>query len=95
MAYATATPPRLISQALGDQIPAFWVYANTDATTAVRVTGYFTNAKDLGMKKGDIVWYIKTDASPISAQIYIVSAINANGSADLSDGTAITATNTD
>jgi len=97
MAYSTSVPPYAITHAgianpVGAQI---WAMAGTDAVTVVRVTGYISNAKTLGMKKGDLVFYSKTDASPITCQIMIVSAINANGSADLSDGLAITATNTD
>lgn len=80
----------------GTKQPAFWIMAGTDATTAVDAAGYITDAKDLGMQVGDVLWYVKTDASPITVQIMIVSAINATtGAADLSDGTAITATNTD
>ena len=94
MAYNTANPPALISQGVGGFFRQ-WVYKSTDAATVVRVTGYITNAKDLGMKVGDIVTAIDTDASPVAAQIMLVSVINANGSADLSDGVAITATNTD
>lgn len=95
MAYSTANPPALKSQALAGKTPRTWVLTGTDAVTAVRVTGYITNAKKLGMKKGDLVEYVKTDAAPITVQLLIVSAINANGSADLSDGVAVTATNTD
>lgn len=95
MSYSTSQPPQLLTQALGNTGPAIWVYRSTDAATAVRVTGYITNAKSLGMKAGDLVHSIKTDASPLSVQTHIVSVINADGSADLSDGSATTATNTD
>lgn len=95
MAYSTSAPPRLISGSLENNAPNLWVYSSTDAATAVRVAGYITNGSDLGMKKGDVVFSVKTDASPVSAQIHIVSAVTAGGSADLSDGLAITATNTD
>lgn len=94
MAYSTDNPPSLLTQTIGGT-RAFWIYASTDTATAVRVSGYITNAKALGMQVGDILYSIDTDASPIAAHIYIVNAINANGSADLSDGTAITATDTD
>ena len=96
MAYSTSSPPSIISQGLASSgTPRLWMYASTDAATAVRVAGYITNGDKLGMKKGDIVMSVKTDASPISVQFHIVSAVTAGGSADLSDGTAITATNTD
>ena len=95
MAYSTTNAPRLIGGSLENNAPNFWAYASTDAATAVRVSGYIANARDLGMKAGDLVFSVKSDASPVSCQIHIVAAINANGSGDLSDGTAITATNSD
>lgn len=95
MAYDTANPPRCIAQSVGTNGGDLWWYQNTDAVTVVRVDGYITNAQDLGMTAGDVVFYLDTDASPLTVQLFIVSAINANGSADLSDGTAITATDTD
>ena len=72
-----------------------WTYTTTDAATAVRVAGYISDARRRGMKAGDLVVSIKSDATPISMQQHIVSAISAAGAADLSDGSAITATNTD
>jgi len=94
MAYATSNPPNCVSQGIGGG-RKLWIYASTDAATVVRVTGYITNAQSLGMLAGDIVIQIDTDASPIASQIMIMSVINSNGSGDLSDGTAIVATNTD
>ena len=82
-------------QAMAEQTCRTWHFDGTDAVTAVRLNGYITNAKALGMKKGDIIRYVKTNDNPVSVQSFIVTAINANGSADLSDGSATTATNTD
>lgn len=95
MAYSTSNPPRLIDQDIGNQGPANWRMTGTDAVTTVRVTGYITNAKALGMKVGDGITYTKTDATPMTKQLMTVAAINVNGSADLTDGTAVTVTNTD
>lgn len=94
MSYSTSSPPVLIAGSLESTAPKIWAYVSTDAATAIRVINYFTNALDLGMKKGDLVISIKSDASPISMQLHIVSAVAATG-ADLSDGLAVTATNTD
>ncbi len=95
MAYSLNNPPALYAQAVGGYYRE-WVLKGTDATTVVRAVNYITNARDLGMKVGDVLFYIKTDAAPITVQQFIVSAINATtGAGDLSDGTAITATNTD
>ena len=94
MAYSTDSPPMLVAGGISGAV-RLWMYTSTDAATAVRVDGYITNARVLGMQAGDILVMVDTDASPIAAQWMIVSAINANGSADLSDGVAITATDSD
>jgi hypothetical protein len=94
MAYSTSNPPALVGQTVGGT-SRNWVYRSTDAITVVRVDGYITNAKTLGMQAGDMVEVIDTDASPVARQLVNVVAINANGSADLSDGVAVTATNSD
>jgi len=98
MAYSTSNPPRLT-------VPSFtnvsgeigrWDYSSTDAGTAVDASGYITNARTLGMKVGDIVAVVDTDASPVIVTNHRVVAINTDGSADLTDGNAfIVGTNTD
>jgi len=96
MSYSTSKPPQLFTQSLDGSVgPNLWTLSGTDADTTVDGSGYITNAKALGMKKGDILFYTKTDASPIANFIFNVSAINTDGSADLSNSTAITATNSD
>lgn len=95
MPYSTSAPPVLLVGTLNNNGPKLWSYRSIDAATDVDASGYITNARDLGMTAGDIVFSLKTDASPLSCQIHIVTAINANGSADLSNGLAITATNSD
>lgn len=93
MAYSTANPPALLSQLIQGS-KKLWFYSSTDAATAVRVSGYFTNGYDLGMRAGDIVFVVDTDAAPIAAQVMIVTSATA-AAVDLSDGTAIVATDTD
>lgn len=95
MSYSTSSPPRLVGGSLENNAPNLWMYSSTDAATSVRLTGYITNAKDLGMKAGDLVISLKTDASPLSMQLHVVSAITVAGASDLSDGLAVTATNSD
>lgn len=97
MAYSTATPPRLLMQGVGGVGPNFWTYRNTDADTAVDGASYITNGGDLGMKVGDILFYTKTDASPIATFIFNVTTVSATapGAVDLSNATVITATNSD
>ncbi len=97
MAYATSNPPKLVTQSIDGTGPSFWFLTGTDADTTVRVTGYITNGGALGMKKGDIVFYTKTDASPIANFIFNVTTVSATspGAVDLSNSTAVTATNSD
>lgn len=94
MAYSTSSPPALITQRVGDSPAAgVWMYQSDDAATVVRVDGYITNGDDLGMEVGDIVFQTSTTAAV--AHIYVVTSVTAAGAADLSDGTAITVTDTD
>lgn len=95
MAYATSNPPRCISQSVGASGGDLWMYRSTDAKAVVQVTNYFTNGDALGMTVGDIVFVIDTDASPVEASIHIVTDVTAGGQADLSNGTVITATDSD
>ena len=91
MAYSTANPPALFSQAVGGRYRK-WVYKSTDAQAAVAVTGYITNAGSLGMKVGDTVEAINTATNLMS--MHTVVTVNATtGAADLSDGTAIGGSN--
>lgn len=94
MAYDTSNPPALLMGSIGGR-DKVWIYKSTDAATAVRVDGYITNGWDLGMRAGDLVAVVDTDASPIAMQLMIVSSASATGGVDLSDGTAVTATDTD
>jgi len=94
MAYATTNPPAMITQRVGAAGGAFWIYNSTDAATVVRVAGYITDADDLGMAVGDIVFHTDTAGGTVG-HIYLVNSVTAGGAADLTDGTAITATDTD
>jgi hypothetical protein len=94
MPYAVSSPPLLVAQGVGSGRKV-WFYESVDAVTLVRVSGYITNGWDLGMRKGDLVFAIDTDASPISMQAMIVTSASATAGVDLSDGTAITATDSD
>lgn len=97
MAYETSNPPFLIAKGVGSG-RGVWMYVDADAITSVRVSGYFTNGYSLGMRAKDIILVVDEDASPISAQICIVNAASKSGSTetvDISDGVAITATDSD
>lgn len=73
----------------------FWQVVGTDDIADVNTDGYITDARIRGMRAGDLVFVFDTDASPLASWLCNVSAINTNGSADLSNGLAITATDSD
>lgn len=94
MAYVTTNPPAMVTQRVGATGAAQWMYNSTDAAAVVRVAGYITNADDLGIKVGDVI--IQTDtAGGTVGHIYLVNSVTAGGACDLTDGTAITATDSD
>lgn len=81
-----------------------WSFDSEDAGSAVRVNGYITDAEQKGLEVGDWVWHRQwtsytdqyTRTGPVlNANLMVVASINANGSADLTDGTAISVTDTD
>jgi hypothetical protein len=92
MAYSTSTPPRLL-------VPGFtgtgniWLYTSADAIATVNTAAYITNGDALGMKVGDTV--IVRDTNVPTTSLCTVITVTAGGSCDLSDGTAITQTNSD
>ncbi len=88
MAYSNSTPPSLIGAGIGGP-GKIWKYESTDTATDVDADGYITNAKSLGMTAGDLVFVRDTNSTPTITTMHTVAAINANGSANLSnsDGT--------
>lgn len=94
MAYSASNPPALVSQMTGRTGGSVWMYDSADAATVVRVDGYISDGADLGMKVGDIVDQIDSAGATV-AHRYVVTAVNANGSVDLSNGTALTLTDSD
>ena len=87
MAYVTTNPPACVTQMTGKAGGSTWIYDSTDAATVVRVDTYISNAQDLGMKVGDVMHQRDTAGGTV-AHDYVVLAINADGSAELSNGTA-------
>ncbi|RWF71870.1 hypothetical protein [Mesorhizobium sp.] len=91
MAYSTSNPPVLITQGIaGFRI---WKYESVDAATLVRVSGYFTNGWQLGMRANDIVFVTDTDSSN-GTTIHTVNSASSSG-VDLTDGLAVGTTDTD
>tara|TARA_R110000850_G_scaffold269167_2_gene401014 strand:- start:10266 stop:10559 length:294 start_codon:yes stop_codon:yes gene_type:complete len=97
MAYSTANPPNLLAQVMARGVNnegRLWVYTHIDAPALVRVSGYFTNGFDIGLRVNDTVIVTDSDATPVTTSLMIVTS-DTNGVIDLSDGTPITATDTD
>lgn len=76
MAYSTDNPPSLVSQRIGDG-PAIWIYKDADVVGDVDATDYFSNATDLGMLVGDVVFVYDT-TTPLVTTCW-VSAIDSDG----------------
>jgi len=92
MAYSTSTPPRLVTQAIvGGKL---WYYESADAIATVNTSGYFTNGYALGLRVGDTV-IVRDTATPTTSLCTVITASATTGIADVSDGTAISQTNSD
>lgn len=91
MAYVTTNPPALVNQAIGG--PRRWIYTSADAIATVNTSGYFSNGDALGMKVGDTV-EVRDTATPTTSLATVID-VTAGGQADISDGTAISQTDSD
>lgn len=93
MAYDTSVAvPELQTQSIAGK--RIWTYASADAVSVVRVTGYFTDGWDRGMRAGDLVYVEDNDASPITGALCWVTSATSSA-VDLSDGVTITGTDSD
>ena len=96
MSYSTSNPPSLVTQSIGNAVPAIWTYSSTDATATVDGSGYITNGGNLGMKVGDVVIVNDTTNTITTMHRVITVSSTAPGAVDLSNGTTVgTATNSD
>ncbi len=67
---------------------------NTDSAATINTSGYVSDAVARGVKVGDTL--LHTDANTYAKTLFVFNALNADGSADLTDGTVIsTGTDTD
>ena len=72
-----------------------WTLRTADAIATVNTDGYIADAKHCNMKVGDIVWAITSTGGTIAASTCMVTEINTDGSANLSNGVALTLTDSD
>jgi hypothetical protein len=92
MAYSTSTPPALLTPAFAGA-GGIWQYTSADPIATVNTSGYFTNGAALGMKVGDTV-IVRDTATPTTSLCTVID-VTAGGQADISDGTAISQTDSD
>jgi hypothetical protein len=91
MAYVSANLNLIIS--LPGGVNKLWYYAaGTDAQTAIRVNGYFSDGFNKGMRVGDVVFAILTSGA---GAIFTVNQATAALGIDCNDGLAIAVTDTD
>lgn len=86
MAY-TSSALNLVSVAPLAKSGQVWHHESVDAGSVVQVDGFITDAADKGMRVGDIVLHRETDTNIVSS--FVVAAVNANGSADLTNATTV------
>lgn len=109
-ASSLANPPSLVSGKLtgpvgttglttapespGNQGGQLWTYCSTNLTTDIVAAGFFSDAKALGMRPGDVVMAVQFSSAGSSAQLFIggVVGITTAGAANLSTGCMITST---
>ena len=76
MAYSTSTPPFMISGGISGGARE-WIYSSTDSFTTVAASGYFTNAFELGLRKGDQIRVIDNDALTVNTLVVTAHDLSA------------------
>ena len=100
MAYVSSELRLLVPTLNGNSgTPQLWSLQGVDAVGDVDAANFISDADGRGMRKGDIVLYTKWDNITTKATCqghhsFSVIAVASTG-ADLSSGTAVTATNAD
>ena len=88
MAYDTANPPVLVSQAIGGGAGyRTWLYVDGDAAGTVDAADYITNASALGMASKDNFILVDT-ATPLTTY-HTVETVTAGGAGNIGLGTTI------
>lgn len=87
MPYVTSNPPAKVVADIGNNGPQRWTYQSADNIATVQGAGYFSNAKDLGMKVNDIVEVTDT-ATPLVSDTRVKS-ISAAGAATVAVGVTV------
>ena len=91
MAYSSTGLNSAGGQSKAGNAPQIWTYTSADAIATVNTAAYFNDASSL-LKVGDII-FVYDSATPSMNIVYVLP--NASGVVDVSDGLAVTATDTD
>lgn len=93
MAYTKANLQPIGGQGKAGSVPQMWSYVapDADALADINTSGYFNDASKL-LKVGDLI-YIWDSSVPTATLAPVLS--NASGVVDISDGTAISVTDSD
>jgi len=90
MAYSS-TGWNVIGAAKKGNAPSMYTYTSADAIATVNTEGYFNGLSDT-LAVGDII-FVHDSATPTMSIVMVAS--NASGVVDLTDGTAISMTDSD
>lgn len=69
-----------------------WMYSSTDSSTAPFAANYFTDAKALGMRAGDVVLQVGATGSTVGVSLNVLGAVSTSGAAYASTGAQISST---
>jgi hypothetical protein len=93
MAYTKTNLQPIGGQAKAGSVPQLWSYTapDADALADINTAGYFNDASEV-LKVGDLM-YVFDSSVPTATLLVVLS--NAAGVVDVSDGTAISVTDSD
>jgi hypothetical protein len=91
MAYSSIGLSAAGGQSKAGNAPQLWTYTSADAIADVNTSGYFDAASSL-LKVGDVI-FVYDSATPSHNIVFVVS--NSAGVVDVTNGLAITATDSD
>ncbi len=102
-----ANPPILMFSAMGGKVlnngstingagggagAQMWLYTSTDSSTAPFAANYFTDAKALGMRGGDVVLQVGATGSTLGVALSVLGTVSTAGAAYGSSGAQISST---
>ena len=81
--YLGLGPNSTASAAAGEWGRSLWLYNSSHSSTQLTDTGFFSDAKALGMKQNDIVMAVCNTGSSVSIVIGVLSSLSTAGAANL------------